>query len=354
MQQSFFEFLSISHQEKIHSQIISWIFSDSFTGISEHDKVNLLNSILKIECKKIEFSLTEYKNIDILIKTDIGIIIIENKLKSSQHSNQLKKYEEICHEDFKNFTTQCYFLTLIGEDSNNNSWKNISYKRVSENLHKLKTLDNVHSIIFKEYLIFLTKLVSVFADFENNYMNYKHVFQDGKKRKIDKINFKYPTVNEEFIAKNQLETIFQKCLLNKVGKYLKPQISNITDTRGEALIDFHLETFYHKNKKYNIFLQLQFDNLKFAIASDEYGTSNKKSIEPLIEVFEELKNENLFGYNKLNKPKSKAYISISKKMNPNPYWEVEYHQLLKIIEKEISNSKEIAKHFTRKWAAKTL
>ena len=99
-QQSFFEFLSLSHQERIHSQIISWIFSLNFNGANEKQKLKLLHSIFKLKAKKIKFSITEYENIDILIKTDSSIIIIENKFKSSQHSNQLEKYLKICKKEF--------------------------------------------------------------------------------------------------------------------------------------------------------------------------------------------------------------------------------------------------------------
>ena len=341
-QKSFFEFLSLSHQERIHSQIISWIFSNNFKGIKESEKIKLLNSIFKLNIEQVEFAITEYKNIDILVKTNDSILVIENKLKSSQHSNQLDKYLKICKEDFPHLNQKFYFLTLIGEKSNDKNWENISYENLYENLKTLKLIDNNHSTIFKEYLTFLTKLVSIFKDFSENYFNYKTVFLDGKKKKIDKIYYDYPSLNEEFIGKNQLETIFQKCLLNKIANHFNYEVSNVTDTRGEALIDFIFQTVKYKKKEYNIFMQLQFDNIKFAIASKNYNESNKKSIEPIIDIFEKLKAENNFGYRKLNKPKEKAYVSISKKMSPNNYWEIEFDSLIKILEKEINSSKKLA------------
>ncbi|HXJ99842.1 MAG TPA: PD-(D/E)XK nuclease family protein [Gelidibacter sp.] len=153
--QTFFEFLSISNQEKIHSQILSWIFSENFKGILHTEKIKLFKNLFNIDVKKIEFSLTEYKNVDILIKTDKDIVVIENKLKSSQHSNQLDKYQKTIDNDFNNIKTNYFFLTLIGESSINTNWKNISYNDLFIALKKIEFQKNKDAIILEEYLAFL-------------------------------------------------------------------------------------------------------------------------------------------------------------------------------------------------------
>ena len=210
-------------------------------------------------------------------------------------------------------------------------------------MRTLKYLDHTHSIIFKEYLVFLKKLVDIFSDFKENHFNYPTVFLDRKKKKIDKIYCKYPSANEEFIGKNQLETIFQKCFLNRISNYFEKEMCSVSDTRGDALIDIIFETVKIKNRNYNIFLQLQLDNIKFAIADNNYDKSKKASIEPIIEIFESLKKGNTAGYNKLNRPKNRAYISLSKKMIPKKYWEMKFEELTKVLSIEIEHSKKMAK-----------
>lgn len=52
---------------------------------------------------------------DILIKTEKMVIIIENKLKSSEHSDQLLKYTGAIEEKYKDQKSIFFFLTLIDE-----------------------------------------------------------------------------------------------------------------------------------------------------------------------------------------------------------------------------------------------
>ncbi len=94
----------------------------------------------------------ELHNIDILILTDEGTTdatcwVIENKVKSSQHSNQLDKYVRIVNgenvnkgrnsrvvKDYKNFVKHFCFLTLVNESAKSSKveWKNTTYKEFSQ------------------------------------------------------------------------------------------------------------------------------------------------------------------------------------------------------------------------------
>ena len=119
----------VADKEKIHSQIIYWVLNHN--NISFSDKVIFLNDFLnlnlssKIINPNIEV-VTEYKSIDILIIIDGNIIAIENKLKSSEHSNQLNKYDEILSNDFSRRTINKYYLTLI-DDVKKNGWVAVKY-----------------------------------------------------------------------------------------------------------------------------------------------------------------------------------------------------------------------------------
>lgn len=84
-------------------------------------------------------------------------------------------------------------------------------------------------------------------------------------------------------------------------------------------------------------IQLQNDVIKFAfVIAEKYGTSRKDWIQGVIPKMIELGSENRFGYVKCNRPKTKAYISISKKLTQN-YWHMSMEDLVAFIDSEIEN-----------------
>jgi len=96
-QKGFFEFIAAADSEKVHSQTIGWIFSKNCNVFEPNEKSEILNALLNQKSKKNEDLtpekvLVEFNDIDILIETKKCLIVIENKIKSSQHSNQLFKY----------------------------------------------------------------------------------------------------------------------------------------------------------------------------------------------------------------------------------------------------------------------
>lgn len=345
-QKSFFEYLGIADIERIHSQTLAWIFSKDCEAISKTSKSDLLNILFNLEGERQILNVeTERNHIDILIETNQEIIIIENKIKSSQHSNQLFRYEEYCNRMFKDIKPKYFYLTLIDEDSINEKWKRISYDKIYDVLKNITLLDNNHKIILIEYLKFLKKLSEVLIDFKANTSQYDMVFLDGQRKKTEKVNFNYKNDFEKFIAKNQLETILQKSFLNSLKERITSVTSYVADTHGDGLIDFHIGSkILFKGKFYSTTIQLQRNTIKFAfsIYGDEYSSSKKEWIEEVIPIMEKLKTTNLYNYNKCNKPTSKAYVSISKKLNQN-YWQLQVDELVKLLNIEIENAKVLTK-----------
>ncbi|GAA6765728.1 hypothetical protein AAFH68_16660 [Flavobacterium sp. CGRL1] len=340
MSKTFFEYLGIADMERIHSQILAWIFSSDFRGITEKQKITLLEKTFGLaNVSSIEKILTETYRIDILIETDRELIVIENKIKSSQHSDQLARYVEHFKKTHK-IQPKFYFLTLVEEKVKDSNWKRISYQHIYECLSSLELLDNPQSVIFKEYRSYLAKLTSLLMEFQMNASKYDMVFLDGKKRKEDKVNFVYRNDNERFIADNQLETILQKSFLNSLSQRILNVESRVMDTRGDALIDFYLKVDIPFNKKkYTTMIELQGDIIKFAFVISgfsEYNNSKKDWIKDIVPIMEQLVKTNPFNYTKCNKPKRKAYISISKKLEQK-YWHMQPEDLVALVEKEIQN-----------------
>ncbi|MFN5441289.1 MAG: PD-(D/E)XK nuclease family protein, partial [Flavobacteriia bacterium] len=96
-QPNFFEKLGLADKEKIHSQIISWLFSQELQLIDESTKSDLYSKLFKCELPEKYAVYTEWKNMDVVFLDLTGdkpkeALVIENKLKSELHSNQLTKY----------------------------------------------------------------------------------------------------------------------------------------------------------------------------------------------------------------------------------------------------------------------
>lgn len=340
MSRSFFEYLGIADMERIHSQIISWIFSPDCQAFNENQKIILLEKTFDLtNVKSIDNIMTESGRIDIIIQTDEHIIVIENKIKSSQHSDQLKRYADFCRQQF-NRRPIFYFLTLIGEPVTDSLWSRITYEHFLECLSQVNLQEHPHSIITTEYLNYLKKLINVLRDFKANTHIYDMVFLDGRKKKSEKLNSAYQNEKEKFIADNQLETIFQKCFLNSLALCINKTTSFVGDTRGDALIDFHIKRdIPFRNRKYATIIQLQGNLVKFSfsIYGKNYNKSKKAWIQTVIPIMEKISKDNPFQYKRCNKPKEKAYVSISKKLSKN-YWHMNVSELALFIETEIENA----------------
>ena len=94
----FFECIAAADAEKVHSQTIGWILSDECGVFTQEERKSILQELLlgqhvNFDIGRIKSVDVEINDIDIQITCDNCLIVIENKLKSSQHSNQLFKYE---------------------------------------------------------------------------------------------------------------------------------------------------------------------------------------------------------------------------------------------------------------------
>lgn len=83
----------------------------------------------------------EWKNIDLLItcKDPAFVVVIENKVDSQEHSNQLHRYHEITSTHFAGAKVLYVYLTPEGDDASRNNWIAYSYKdihRVFERVRK--------------------------------------------------------------------------------------------------------------------------------------------------------------------------------------------------------------------------
>lgn len=346
---SFFEYLGLADAERVHSQFIAWVLSKNCNALDPKERDLLLFNLFGVS-GPLESIQTERNGIDILLVTETDVIVIENKLKSSQHSDQLAKYEEYIKKVYSKHIPHFFFLTLVNEKATQNPWNPLNYSILYKQLSRVKIIPGSnHGVILTEYLLFLKRLYEVITDFHENVRQYDVVFLDGKKKKHEKKEEDYKSENEWFIASNQLETILQKSFLIRLVDEVENPVGLISETRGDALVDFKIESnLTFEGRLYSTALQLQGETIKFtfAIQNSNYLTSKKQWIQNIIPFFVELNQENTFGYKKLNKPKNLAYLSISKKMEKY-YWQLSLPELADLIHKEIKNCKAMTKQLKK-------
>jgi len=173
-----FKALSIERKEIRHSNFISYLLNPNQNhGLRDIVLRKFLRDIFSdeksqnksifdadiIDLRNVEIR-REWRNIDILIILNHDIILIENKIDSSDHSNQLKKYMKIAESEnsFSKKNKHYVYLTPFGNDPNDNESKkyyiNYSYFQIAEIINSILTLykNNISDKInyyLQDYLI---------------------------------------------------------------------------------------------------------------------------------------------------------------------------------------------------------
>ena len=382
---NFFDAIGVADMEKVHSAVIGWMLSDKCEAFGKGRngliiRSELLQQIFGIKDDFEHFdsidSILEWKDIDILIITSrdkkTKCWVIENKIKSSQHSNQLnryvdtincqyqlssKAYNKICEirdnkaekpevnekkieafinglspkkkiiNDFYSVDKHFCFLTLIKEQPlctrAGVSWHNTSYGDLcgylAKTLNPSKKATRKDQVFLDEYSRCINNLHLAIDDFTKHFSKYENVFLDGQKTKEQKIkqwnDSTYKTPEGQYarlISDNGLETIFQKCFLSTIipSTSFNNLPYTIDETRGIALVDFH----YCTSKDGRVKFGYQFQNGSFKVQILEKGLSGQEFYNKWY-----LKTKQLMG-NKWtvnpSKKKSTPYLSISQKRDP--------------------------------------
>jgi len=151
-----FETLNIVNAEIRHSCILAWLLDPiSNHGCGDHFVKLFLKYIFNMNKNDLKSRLTifdletfnysdieikkEWNNIDILIVSEKNkfAITIENKIGSSEHSNQLKRYFDIVSKEFPNYEKIFVYLTPEGERGTDDNWLIFDYSMIDKILDDL-------------------------------------------------------------------------------------------------------------------------------------------------------------------------------------------------------------------------
>lgn len=171
-----FTSLKIQFVEIRHSNFLSWLLDPSEThGLGDYFLKIFLKRLID-HAKSYDFSeislvdidfwdldnvevRREWKNIDLLIKDDENrfICVLENKIKSKEHGDQLERYFKTVTKELKNFKYIFVYLSVDGdlpENDENNNWIPYNYKQVSDSIEYL--LKSKKSVLSDEIVIFVS------------------------------------------------------------------------------------------------------------------------------------------------------------------------------------------------------
>jgi len=362
MEKTFFDYIASADSEKIHSQTIGWIFSENCLALSQEQKANILQKITKSKCEfRIENTLVEINDIDILIVCKDALVIIENKIKASESKSQLKKYYEIIENGalshLKENRERFYiFLTLFEEKASDTSYIDFNYNSIFSEIDRIldkKQIQNRDYFILTDYLKTINQLTTSINWVESNYNVRKWVFENTKFKKENQTIVDDQISSEiKYIISNGLVRQMQKYYFKKVKDSLLFKSNDFkvnfgsSSNNGEGLIqiDF-LKYFYtYKGIDFQIGYQIQGSVVKINTASKDYNNSKPGELHPQIETHIECLKKSV-KFRSRNPPITKAYYSISKYL-PKKVYEYTPLQLANYIQEEITN---IEDHVKQLW-----
>lgn len=153
-----FRALAISRREIRHSNFLAYLFDPQENhGLRDIVLRKFLRDIFAdsraegrtlfdadtLDLRQIEIR-REWRNIDLLILLPEDVITIENKVDSSDHSNQLARYRKIIEESFQGKRHHFVYLTPFGNDPDDQSeadiWMNYSYVQIADILERILTI----------------------------------------------------------------------------------------------------------------------------------------------------------------------------------------------------------------------
>lgn len=167
MASNFFSLISMADVERVQSAVIAWLFSDSCKALTLQAKLDALNGIFNIgtnlsHIDEIEAQ-TEFQHMDIVFSlkekgTIKYILVIENKIKSDQHGNQLQRYGQ----QVKSFGVpySLVYLTLL-PGTNYYNWNNVPYSKLHSELRAALMASSVACSSAPDYQIAMSYCDSI-------------------------------------------------------------------------------------------------------------------------------------------------------------------------------------------------
>lgn len=375
---NFFNYIGVADIERVHSSVIAWMLSENCHAFSQTVKSKILRKMFGVDENNITYSKigtqVESDHIDIVFTTkqndmnDMKTLwVVENKIKSLEHKVNNVKWQTEEYADKimkKNSEGMNHFvlLSLTGEDAKSNKikWHSLKYEDLYDIFKEAeRATDNnqatkCHKAIVDEYLGSLWNIIDSLQKYLKNPEDFPQIFHKLPNR--DKENLDNSQETNQFILSNNLESIFQIALYNKIVKCIKCCYDdkcedlkeyNISGSarNGDAEIIFKAQTIGQiGTDKITIAISFQSGTYKIVIAADDaYQSNDTKRWDKCLKkicsfgIDKICEDKNKCGW-KFNKPKTgkngqKPRVSITKRVSNEPKWyeDKTYQELVKIM-----------------------
>ncbi|MFT9495886.1 PD-(D/E)XK nuclease family protein [Anaerosolibacter sp.] len=216
-----FKILRIQDHEVRHSNVLAWIFNPSENH--NFDDRLLKRFLLKVLLKPINGEIIsdvtniydlqnlnlydskvfrEKSNIDLLIVSDANkiVVLLENKVYSGEHSNQLERYLQIVEREYKDYLIIPILLTLDGSEASSERYFSASYEDVIQSIEFL--VSNYAERTSQQVIEFIEHYISIIK--EKYYMDneLKSLCKDIYLKNREVIDLIYSIGNEIDIEKS--------------------------------------------------------------------------------------------------------------------------------------------------------
>jgi hypothetical protein len=181
-----FETLKITHAEIRHSNVIAWLLNPTENhGLSNYFLKQLFKFLVSTNSKYFEnlpvslfdFELFNYSNVEIrrewnnldilvIISEDSKKVVVafENKIKTSEHSDQLTRYREIIEKEFSNSVNLLVYLTPDNLIPSDEAWIPFNYDAIADIIgdilhYKRDSLSSKVTLFLSQYNTILRRYV---------------------------------------------------------------------------------------------------------------------------------------------------------------------------------------------------
>lgn len=295
-----FKVLKIDTFEIRHSNVIAWLLSPNGNhGLEDKVLKKVLSEIIlksqNVDIKKSAMEIylgdfldtvifREWNHIDIMAVSEKNkiVLLIENKIYSSEHDNQLTRYLCRVKEEYDGYDIIPVYLTLEGDNTiDDDKWETFDYGsiyRILKNLIKLYK-DNLNDKII-DFIGYYLKTLEDITMQDEEVVNLCKMIYNKNKEAIDLI-IKYGkqsamlAAGEEFVEKNK--NIINTSSNNNVFVFIPkefigrvPEIKNKNSTYDNHYIEFYFSNDLNTNKLW-LYLEIEpFDNTEIRLRFMEY------------------------------------------------------------------------------------
>lgn len=266
------ELISVTDRERVHTVLLAWVLG-KHSPLPLQKRARLFSELAGIRSisDPIETNtVTEYKNIDLLASistsTQKHFLAIEAKLKSNEHSAQLKRYSQILDEE--NIAATKLFLTLDGTAPESDStWGTYSYLALSSALNRAMEGAPNENPYLRDYLLLIGRLASLVVICENEEASMVYFNPQAPNPKLA------PGLRE-YLQLLGLGTTMQQVWMRRLGGRVLENTGaplnwriEVSETHGQALLNICNTVIF---PGYVIGIQVQYEAVKLFCAPYPY------------------------------------------------------------------------------------